>query len=202
VTKVSTPIELEIRSGDKEDAAMIDLGDIDVEEENKSKKYVFCVTSDKECHYGLQLAYTTNIPFKYTIYKATKGKNGDELVAYTTQDGTDSYYTQGDQLKGSYLNQDSSTSIAINDTTNSYWTSTYGGYDNVQKNAMPVYWQSNNTLSGDADSEYEYMKLTANTSDSDNNYTQYYILEVNWEAAKNISNDGETDIIYITTKSI
>lgn len=195
VTKVSTPIELEIRSGNQDEASMIDLGDIDVTD-GTEKLYVFCVRSDKECNYGLQLAYTTNIPFTYEVYHASEVTSGGAaagmMVAYDAEDGDTYYYKAGNLVGGSYLNLDEATGIANQD--DSYMTQTYGGYTNVQENAVPVYWQSDSSAGG---TEYENMHL-----DDDNKYLQYYILRVRWDGVENISNDGETDIIYITTKSM
>jgi hypothetical protein len=126
--------------------------------------------------------------------------DAENVAVYTSKnaDGSeDNYYYQfSDILNGAYLNMDETTGIAKQ--SDAYKESlTYGIYTNIQKNAVPLYWQSNNNASeSDTNSEYSYMLLN-----DENSFLQYYVLEVSW-AGENITNDGETDIIYITTKRI
>ena len=108
----------------------IDLGDLDVSTGN-SKDYAFGVNSVNLDTCTIQLAHTTNIPFTYKIYKATK--NGNSFT-----------YTASDLVNGSYLNKNDNDVAFQGD--NDYFTSTYekkeGISYSVQKNAAPLYWQS------------------------------------------------------------
>lgn len=152
----------------------IDLGDLDVSTE-RSKEYVFGVESVGLETCTIQLAHTTNIPFQYEIYKATKkdtSSSGNEVLA------AGNYFSYGEIIKSTdapYLN---GTSVALQDD-NYYFTSTYenaSGYS-VQKNAAPLYWQS-----GDVDINKDG--------------TTYFILKVIWGSG--LENNKETDMVYLT----
>lgn len=122
------------------------LGDMDLSRPG-SKESIFRIASNKGTHYILQLAHTTNLPLKYTIYQLSSASD--------TSGGT--------ALAGNYRNGDG--------TLHSV---TYGDYDKVQKNAQPLYWQSEvQTSSGE----------------------EFYVLVVTWDAG---ANNKETDMIYIT----
>ena len=187
ITKVTAPTTLVIGAGNKEDAANIDLGEIDVTKVDENTKqgksdYVFCVYSDSVLgSYKLQLAHTTNIPFTYTIYKATEDTNTGD-VTYTAENGTSYYYNKnGEAIVGKYLNQDT-TDNKIAQSSGHYHEKTYeNNYNNVQKNAEPLYWQTTNAIT---------------PTSAGNGFTDYYILELTW--ADNLQNDKETDMVYIT----
>lgn len=122
------------------------LGDMDLSQAGK-KESIFRIASNTGTHYILQLAHTTNLPLNYTIYKLSSASDP----------------SGGTALAGSYRNGDGTLHSA-----------TYGDYNKVQKNAQPLYWQSEvQTSSGE----------------------EFYVLVVTWEAGVN---NKETDMIYIT----
>ena len=122
------------------------LGDMDLSKAG-SKESIFRIASNKGTHYILQLAHTTNLPLKYTIYKLSSASDPSRETP----------------LVGNYRNGDGTLHSA-----------TYGDYNKVQKNAQPLYWQSEvQTSSG----------------------VEFYVLVVTWEAG---ANNKETDMIYIT----
>lgn len=122
------------------------LGDMDLSKAG-SKESIFRIASNTGTHYILQLAHTTNLPLNYTIYKLNSASDP----------------SRGTALAGNYRNGDG--------TLHSV---TYGDYDKVQKNAQPLYWQSEvQTSSGE----------------------EFYVLVVTWDAG---ANNKETDMIYIT----
>ena len=127
------------------------LGDMDLSQAGK-KESIFRIASNKGTHYILQLAHTTNLPLKYTIYQLSSASDP----------------SRGTALAGNYRNGDGS----LADGT--LHSATYGDYNKVQKNAQPLYWQSEvQTSSGE----------------------EFYMLVVTWEAG---ANNKETDMIYIT----
>lgn len=161
--------------GPDKNTLAIDLGDLDVSTE-RSKEYVFGVESVGLETCTIQLAHTTNIPFQYEIYKATKNdtsSGGNEVLA------AGSYFSYGDKIKGKEDNYLNGTTIASQD--NRFFTSTYekkeGISYSVQKNAAPLYWQSGNV-------------------DIKEDGTTYFILKVIW--GDNLSNNKETDMVYLT----
>lgn len=187
MTKVQAPAELNIGAGNEESCAYIDMSGISVTDpEVTSKAFVFCVYSKAITggQYKIQLAHTTNIPFTYSIYKAsesdTEPVGGEIFVSYEDHisEGTTYYYTKGDCVEGSYLNQNG-TDIIANNTKHEI---TYGTYTNVQENAEPLYWQNNTKID-----------IVPNGS----GFTDYYILEVSWDGTS-VKNDKETDMVYIT----
>ena len=179
ITRVNAPMALSIGAGAKEDSKYIDMGGIDVSGETKKKDFVFCVYSDETVgNYKIQLAHTTNIPFDYTVYKATESnENGD--VLYVDKSNTNHYYTKGAEISGAYLNQKEADKIA-NDTLHD---KSYGTYSSVQKNAEPLYWQSGSIA-------------PLQPTETNTGFVDYYILEVSSE--ENVPADKETDIVYIT----
>lgn len=144
--------------GSTDDAIPIDLGEIDVSGAG-SKSVIFRVVSNPGTRYLVQLAHTTNIPLTYTIYPASTSGTGSSV----TENGVTCYYSTA--LDGAYLNQNGTQHEA-----------TYGTYGNVQKNAEPLYWQSE-----------------VQTSDAGDDF---YVLVVSWSGG--LQNDKETDMIYLT----
>ena len=187
ITQINAPTTLVIGAGNKEASSYIDLGEIDVTKVDENTKqgksdYVFCVYSESVLgSYKLQLAHTTNIPFTYTIYKATDNTSAENgtVTYHSTNENKDYYYLKDTEVKGEYKNlkTDEEPQIA-NDT---YHKKTYENYDKVQKNAEPLYWQTTNAIT---------------PTSAGNGFTDYYILELTWVG--NLQNDKETDMVYIT----
>lgn len=150
--------------GSSDNTLPIDIGEIDVSTAG-SKASMFRVVSNPGTSYLVQLAHTTNIPFTYVIYPVF-----EEGANQITEDGTS--YRYGTALRGDYLNR--SDSIA----DSSLHSATYGSYANVQKNAEPLYWQSETQVSNESTGE------------------DFYVLVVSW--GNGMENDKETDMIYLT----
>lgn len=100
-TKVNSPATLEIKAGghpgEEQSIINFDLSDIDTEDKNYPyyedgdlkyyyKDFVFCVKGKAISMYDLQLAHTTNIAFKYEIYRAIQDDAGP--IVYTSLDKT------------------------------------------------------------------------------------------------------------------
>lgn len=185
MTKVNSPTSLCIGAGAKEDAANIDMGGIDVTDPAEKKDFVFCVYSDDTVgSYKIQLAHTTNIDFTYKIYKAEESEGipiaGESVVIYYDEWDMVHYYIKDSvAVAGRYLNQDN-TDTTIADK--SLHDRGYGEYGFVQKNAEPLYWQNTDPI------EHQASELS---------FVDYYILEVSWNSTQ-VSNDKETDMVYLT----
>lgn len=148
--------------GSSDDTLPIDIGQIDVSSPG-SKATMFRILTTPGTGYLVQLGHTTNIPLTYTIYPVS-----DTGTNTVTENGITYHY--GAALSGSYRNR--SGSIA-NSTLHG---ATYGSYNNVQKNAEPLYWQS---------------ETQASDSGED-----FYVLVVSWDSG--LENGKETDMIYLT----
>lgn len=180
-TKINAPTAIQITAGNKEAVTNLDLSGIDVTD-GTSKNYVFGVAGESVNNYKIQLAHTTNIPFTYTLYRATSNDAGDTTadVVYTSTSGSSYYYKKGSTINGNYLNKDESTSIAKE--SGAYHNETYDTYTRVQKNAEPLYWQSES--------------LNVENKNNDGSFVDYFIIDVSW--TEGLTNDKETDMIYIT----
>lgn len=176
ITEIKKPEILSIKAGDMQDIEQLELGTIDVSGDQTSKDVVFCVYSaEPGKSYYLQLAHTTNIGFRYSIYKASAPtKNGD--ITYLGKQ-----YQQKEQLSGGYLNRADDGKHATKD----YHKTTYGEYGKVQQAAEPLYWKSN-----------VQEKLPDTQQDATEEfYVNYYILHISWD--KTVQNNKETDMIYL-----
>lgn len=182
ITKINMPYALRIGAGDTQDIKQLELSNIDVSG-GEGKDVVFCVySSEAGKNYHLQLAHTTNIGFKYQIYKAAMadGEGTDESIRYLGKQ-----YTKREALKGKYLNQNED-----GYATNTYHEKTYGKYgaENVQKSAEPLYWRTTNE------------EILPKTEDSTGYYVNYYILHISWDST--VQNNKETDMIYLMAGSV
>ena len=116
ITKVNMPYALLIGAGDAKPIQQLELSNIDVSGTQKYKDVVFCVYSEKPSKsYYLQLAHTTNIGFKYEIYKASRpaaDASAADVVSYLGKQ-----YKKENPLDGSYLNKKDESS---DNATNTY----------------------------------------------------------------------------------
>lgn len=177
ITKVNMPYALLIGAGDAKPIQQLQLSNIDVSA-SKSKDVVFCVYSERPSKsYDLQLAHTTNIGFKYEIYRASRSAadaSAADVVSYLGKQ-----YKKENPLAGSYLNKDESSDNA----TNTYHNITYGEYKHVQKSAEPLYWKTTS------------QEILPKEKDDTTYYVNYYILHISWD--ENVQNNKETDMIYL-----
>lgn len=201
VAKIKASIRLDLAAGNGEDVSRFQIGTVDTTGEGvTSKDYVIAVkkdkSKDKSANYILQIGHTTNIPFTYTLYKATEDNSG--TVIYVGADNITHKYKKSDtEIKGKYLNKRSDDKILAN-STGTYHEQTYESYSKIQENAEPLYWQSTDTLGSGTD------------------LVDYYILTVSWkkrgsEQTKSDDDkykyiddieDKETDIVYISVSAI
>lgn len=150
ITQINAPNALRIGGpGESREIANLELSDIDVSEAG-NKDVVFCVYSNRQCTYDLQLAHTTNIGFDYAIYPAQKtSEDGFSSVSYSQE----TYYFNANNP------------IELTQVPNSR-TKTYGDYTQIQVNADPVYMKASN-------------RNLPNTLDNEA-YVDYYVLRISW----------------------
>ena len=202
VAKIKASIRLDLAAGNGEDVSHFQIGTVDTTGEGvTSKDYVIAVkkdkSKDKSANYILQIGHTTNIPFTYTLYKAENGTENDNNVVYVGEKET-FYYKKGEAVSGDYLNKISDDKILAN-STGTYHKQTYESYSNIQENAEPLYWQSNDTTLGSGTDLVDYYILTVSrkkrgseqTKSDDDKYK--YIDDIE---------DKETDIVYISVSAI
>lgn len=199
VAKIKASIRLDLAAGNGEDASRFQIGTVDTTGEGvTSKDYVIAVKKDKPTNYILQIGHTTNIPFTYTLYKATEDNSG--TVIYVGADNITHKYKKSDtEIKGKYLNKISDDKILAN-STGTYHEQTYESYSKIQENAEPLYWQSNDTTLGTGTDLVDYYILTvswakrpAGQQEDKTNDKYKYIDDIE---------DKETDIVYISVSAI
>ncbi|MBR3668290.1 MAG: hypothetical protein IKN66_14255 [Ruminococcus sp.] len=212
-TKIKEPDNLDIRAGHYDPAQYFSLNDIDIEEVAKGNKHrvVFSVSAgDYKIPYQLQLAHTTNIPFKYEIYRAKEFVEGSEdaptnpdvryVSTYTRDQGETNYtflYMKGTKIELTPMNLDATSSgtygrqLALGSGSGDYYYGeTYEAGDTPEVYAVPIYEQSDK-IPYDSNSDHDY-----------------FILEISWDedavTTGNFSewnvheNKKETDMIYLT----
>lgn len=153
--------DIYIEGPDGENSQLIQLGDIDVTN-GTSREYVFRVVTTSKYPYQLQLAHTTNIPFRYAIYHASTSGSGNAAYA----GGNPYYYSEDTVLNGTELVQEATHGV------------TYGSYEYVHPDAEPQYWQSE-PVQPTADYSYYVLVVSWISGLKNNKETDMVYLTVN-----------------------
>ncbi len=209
LTWIKTPIRLEIGSGNNHDIAYLDMGSIDAETPEHSMTYVFCVYGEPIDMYSLQLAYTTNIPFYYEVYRAqlstseqtTSGNIVKVPFTYTDDRGEHTENFTYDSSSTPVISAKPLSKMTTEEITkHQNHTLSYGDENGqnainsskVQKNAEPLYWLANeNNLD-----VLNPINKGKNAFGGDC-FCDYFVLRVYWDE-NTVSNDKETDMVYLT----
>ncbi|MBR0118786.1 MAG: hypothetical protein IJM01_01495 [Eubacterium sp.] len=216
-TKIKEPDNLDIRAGHYDPVQYFDLSDIDIEEiagtdsgTPTPHRVVFSVSAgDYKIPYKLQLAHTTNIPFTYSIYRATEhttAPQGQEYVTYISEPlknqgkGADEYtfyYTKGTQVTLYKRNPSGGPSgpygRQVAEGSGSYYDESYNSGndpDDPEIYAVPIYEQSGK-ISPDNNSRHDFFILEISydtTARTSGDFSE-------WNTAEN---KKETDMIYLT----
>ena len=209
LTWIKTPIRLEIGSGNNHDIAYLDMGSIDADTQDHSMNYVFCVYGEPIDMYSLQLAYTTNIPFYYEVYRAQlstseQTTSGDIVkVPFTYTDNS------GEHIENFTYDKSSTPVISAKPlskmdeaeiTKHQSHTLSYGDENGqnavnsskVQKNAEPLYW-----LASENNLDMLNPKNKGKNAFGGDCFCDYFVLRVYWDE-NTVSNDKETDMVYLT----
>ena len=203
------PDEVKTIKLEEQQIIYLDLSDIDVDRYEGvpptptpilSKDYVFCIRGEYLQDYYLQLAHTTNNQFSYEIFRTceenTAEPEGDtkhKVTYYGAVSGRQYdywYLEESGKIDLTPLNKQVVGDLELGKTNDRYYSDTYGSYTNtnVNKYAVPIYWQAPTLYHDDGGNEVHTGNLKGKFSD-------YYILRVSWSEER--SNDRETDILYI-----
>ena len=190
---ITTNTALYIGAGNEEDIRYLSFEGIDATSAQRYVDYVFSVTGEFVRHYKIQLAFTTNNEFTFDLFKATTdstlaSSDPRGTVEYVTHplDGSSAqtityYIATNGKINGSYRNQKGNALLGNDSTSNPFYSDTYGSYTYVDKNAVPLYWQTNATIEAGGDS-----------------FHHFYILRL--YIGNKQTNDRETDIICIAAR--
>lgn len=195
IGKVEGPIMLKIKGPNQTAMEQMDLtydADKDTisDDGTVTRRRAFCVESQGK-GFELQIANTTNITgLTINVYRATDVTSTPaESPDVVGRDGLTHYYAwkkkDGSIIGFQTINEDGSTGIATSDKSDqNYDASTFGDYDNVQKNARPLYrWKRID------ESELDDKSETGATK---------YIIECTWPKT---ASTKETDVIYIIARN-
>ena len=209
LTWIKTPIRLEIGSGNNHDIAYLDMGSIDADTQDHSMNYVFCVYGEPIDMYSLQLAYTTNIPFYYEIYRAQLSTSGQATtgnivnVPFTYTDNSGEHTENFTYDKSSTpvisampLSKMNEAEIKKHQSHNLSYGDENGqnaiDSSKVQKNAEPLYW-----LASENNLDMLNPKNKGKNVFGGDCFCDYFVLHVYWDE-NTVSNDKETDMVYLT----
>ena len=209
LTWIKTPIRLEIGSGNNHDIAYLDMGSIDADTPEHSMTYVFCVYGEPIDMYSLQLAYTTNIPFYYEVYRAklstSSQTTSDNIVTvpftYTDNSGEHTENFTYDKsstpvISAMPLSKMDEAEIKKHQSHNLSYGDENGqnavDSSKVQKNAESLYW-----LASENNLDMLNPKNKGKNAFGGDCFCDYFVLRVSWEP-NTVSNDKETDMVYLT----
>lgn len=209
LTWIKTPIRLEIGSGNNHDIAYLDMGSIDADTRGHSMNYVFCVYGEPIDMYSLQLAYTTNIPFYYEVYRAklstSSQTTSDNIVTvpftYTDNSGEHTENFTYDKsstpvISAMPLSKMDEAEIKKHQSHNLSYGDENGqnavDSSKVQKNAEPLYW-----LASENNLDMLNPKNKGKNAFGGDCFCDYFVLRVYWDE-NTVSNDKETDMVYLT----
>lgn len=213
MTKIKEPENLDIRAGNYDEVINLDLRNIDIEAIEKdagtgavkySAKYVFSVSAgDYKIPYRIQVAHTTNIPFVYHLYRATRGDSTEPNSGYFAiyhpigEADNKTYYTYDEttDLLTIKLNEDEANLASYGRTlakyNDQYYLKTYiDNGDNPQLYAIPLYQQTGKLNWERQEGEHDYYVLVLEWDSSIGGLNGFR----KWNKAEN---NQETDIIYI-----
>lgn len=195
VSLVQMPSKITISGANRSEMTRISLEltpDDTHEGDQVTIRRVFCIESTAD--YWLEVIRTTNInDMTINIYPvlADQSDLSSGSDSYDKgKDGTNTYYynPEGTPVDGDYLNN-AGNNLAIQiDEIESLHDKNYLEGDNVQKNAEPLYWRTDDKQTYDLqgyskkDVDDEEIKM----------YYRYYVLELKWK-----NTDQETDMVYL-----
>lgn len=233
LTKIKAPTTLDIKAGHAYSVQYIDLSDIDVTDVDSNgdghKDYVFAVKAGSSSAYDIQLAHTTNIPFTYTLYRASELGDSTELNSAPSGNVvTFEYYDEVSQQTINYYygyaSKDASTETRVNTANEAILTLTdlnpdsasaatfgrtiaenYDGTDGIYSGYSKYSTGSDNPEIYAVPLYSKHTGITTWDSSGD-----YFILRISWNTSNDntafaewnaAANNKETDMIYISAKA-
>ena len=131
-------------------------------------------------------------------YKLNANSNSENPIKVVFSDDVENvpagvenvYYVFGDspEVSGTYINDKNSDVLGdkpgVTGYDPRYYDANYEGNTNVDDNAVPLYWQA----------------VCSPTSDTSNNFCDYYILEVTFKTRPSTVLPKESDLVYFSVK--
>lgn len=226
LTRIKAPIILDIRSGHAYSIQHLDLSDIDVNNNvdangNGYKDYIFTVKAGNSAAYDIQLAHTTNIPFTYTVYRASELGDSTRTATVPSENvATFDYY--GIKYYYGYASSTaaSETRVTTADEANLSLTdlnpdaasaSAYGRtIAENEDGADEIYSKFTEYKNGDNPEIYAVPLYSQKSGVTKwNPEGDYFILRISWNISSDNSafatwntavNNKETDVVYLATR--
>lgn len=194
MARIDSPAKLSLKAGAAEDIINFKMSGIDIRD-GSPQDFVFCVEGEDISRYNIQLAHTTNINFTYQIYRA-KETESTVGIQYVKSNGDSIYYEKiGEAISITSVNGTADTFSTRILGNNQYEEPSYkaGNAGHIQKFAEPLYWQTDNPIvANSTNKDYDELK------DDESAFRNYFVLEVSW--GSDVTNDKETDMIYLTAE--
>lgn len=219
MSKVKEPPSINLASGGEDPAIYISLENIDVDTANHEKYVIFSVEPGKYSAYDIQLTHTTNIPFKYELYRIKEDEAGTIKYIDHSQLDTDTMQPVETQINYSIMNTYSYGECVTNgkvnlqdvNPDNNSTGRILGDENGLQQN------RKNYTNDDDVNQYvkplYSVARRIPQLSEDDDSSSgrDYFAIRLSWEVNPNIDvnnsqywnyafNNKETDIIYISAK--
>lgn len=196
---VEAPSTLAIMGPNQTTMEALDLSNVDLTNTTYKAQIVFCVTGSGTQKYKMELAYTTNVPFTYHIYKTTQtsakpdeSADYDNVCVYESAEGSFYYpYSAGDLQNGTYINAvsgNNNLAIQRGDAGSKHDSAYDSEYSNVQKHAEPLYYLIKGIDAGEPDA-------------ATHQFADYYVLELTWDSEIATSYMKETDLVYLLAET-
>ena len=235
LTKIKAPTTLDIKSGHAYSVQYLDLSNIDVTDidtsKNGHKDYIFAVKAGSStAAYDIQIAHTTNIPFTYTLYRASElgeSDNAEFDAEKSDYVSTFTYYDEGEKKNIIYYYGYASNSAAnetrVNTENDAILTLKSLNADTASASAYGrtiaengdgndgIYSNYTKYITSDQPEIYavplysQHANITTWNPDHD-----YFILRISWNTGSDSSafsewnaaaNNKETDMVYISAKA-
>ena len=191
MAKIDSPAKLSLKAGAGEDIINFKMSGIDTND-GSSQDFVFCVEGEDISQYHIQLAHTTNINFSYSIYRARETESTGGIPYPKASGGDPIYYEKvGNALSISTVNGTADAYSTRTLGNDQYEDPSYKAGDIRQRFAEPLYWQTASPILANDENYDEF-------DDDESAFRNYYVLEVSW--GSDVTNDKETDIIYLTAQ--
>ncbi len=233
LTQIHAPITLDIRSGHAYSIEHLDLLDIDATDVDAyghgHKDYIFAVkVGSNISEYDIQIAHTTNIPFTYSLYRASE--LGDSSTNNTVPAGNVATFKYFDEDEGTstvyyygYASNSADTETSVNDENDSILTLTDL---NPDTDSAQAYGRTIAEKFDGSDGIYSGYSKYIEANDDPQLYAvplysqrrgitrwnpnyDYFILRLSWSTNNDntafaewnaAANNKETDMIYISAK--
>lgn len=156
-------------------------------------------------NYELELAYTKNLPVKYTVYEMQKVPDGSEaanndcIILYGSQNENGEINKLG-TFKRAQVLENLALTAELTETNNQEM---YGKDENTNQANHPVNYVQYDVYDKNQDDTLFQLDTTIGENGTVNFDLDYYMIEINWQDGIDFSDYlKETDLVYVIVKAM